>query len=386
MDTRKNHTVLIYEILTPPLGTLRRSSREAKNKSNSYANFALPPYGRAFFLIFPRTVDLFTRTTMYEPKQLKLSGHNYNERHKKIPSEAKKNANHFRRLNQALEPHMWVDKLTHKQEALYHYVEDNDSWAAVRDKLAKDVSIVPAVSIGIVPGRERPEFLSVSTFTGQTAVLSLTRLTQTLSGWFREEDLLPEDLKVWLREPEFYVICSGLSNFFRSPPDGFQATNIIDTELVFGLYQSTGIIRPNIVPKVGDVAYQMCLPYGYHSYPSTVQTFEGLVGENHYVEWPLHRSPGWLPILRPSGQKPEEKFYCFYLSVAPLTFLHHIMHHGIIYDGVQAVQKELPFNELYKVFLRGKHDPGGTTLPDPDRKDAGEGKRDVGQGEVGRAR
>ncbi len=118
-----------------------------------------------FFPISSPTFNTHTYITMFEPRQLKLHGHTYNERYKVLPDEARKNANHFRRLIKSFEPDSWMDRLTQKQETLYHYVFNQDSWLAARDKLAKDVATIPVISVSIVPGVDRPEFLGLSTFT-----------------------------------------------------------------------------------------------------------------------------------------------------------------------------------------------------------------------------
>ncbi len=52
---------------------------------------------------------------MFKPKQLKLYSHGYNQRHKKLSENARRNTNHFRRLNGYFEPEEWKDRLTKKQ-------------------------------------------------------------------------------------------------------------------------------------------------------------------------------------------------------------------------------------------------------------------------------
>ncbi len=39
--------------------------------------------------------------------------------------------------------------------------------------------------------------------------------------------MLPEDLLKWMRDPEIYVIVSGLTGFFREPLPAYQTTSIV---------------------------------------------------------------------------------------------------------------------------------------------------------------
>ncbi len=292
---------------------------------------------------------------MFKPKQLPLKGEEYLLRFRNLPREARASMEWLRRMYHALRPAVWLDQLTKEQLDFYYFVTTQEGWGRIKNFLIKDVREVPLISLSISmqEGQTRPTFLTVTTYTGHTATLSMLALAHNTQGWFKEEDLVPEDLLKWMRDPEIYVIVSGLTEFFREPLPAYQATSIVDTEQVFGFYQSIGVIRPNIVPRVGDIAYQMCFSFAYHHLPCSQETFRSMVGESSYEAWPPSRQVGWRPHTTHGDLEPAEAFFHFYQAVGPLAFLYRLIQHGIIYDGMQAVQKELHMRELLLVFLRG---------------------------------
>ncbi len=156
----------------------------------------------------------------------------------------------------------------------------------------------------------------------------------------------------WMRDERIYVITSGLTSFFKNPPDGYQTTSVVDTEQMFSLYQAAGVLRPNIVPMVGDRTYQMCYTFAYHHLPTHLAAFKSMVATYHYKTWPAYRDQGWSPQTTESEPSEEEKFFHFYQTIGLWAFVYRLMQQGIIYDEIQALQKELPFVEALTLFLR----------------------------------
>ncbi len=309
------------------------------------------------------------RIGMFAPKQLPLQGNEYLTRFRDLSQRARTSCGRLRRLWHVMAPAPWLDKLTKDQETYYHFVATPEEWVRIKNIVAEEVAEFPAITVSIIMQgtQARPAFLTFGTQYGRVVTLSLLALAHNVQGWFREEELLPEDLLVWLRQPEYFVIVAGqAANFFKNPPDGYRATSIVNTEDMFALYQSAGVIRPNIVPKVGDLSYQMTYSYGYHHLPSSRETFLSMIGEDKYDVWPVYRQMGWKPFSAHGDLQPEEAFFHYYEGAGPWAFVLRLAIHGIIYDGLQAVQKELPYHELLAVFLRANlADADERTAADP---------------------
>ncbi len=62
---------------------------------------------------------------------------------------------------------------------------------------------------------------------------------------------------------------------------------------------------------------------------------------------------GWLPVTDKDKQTRYERSFLYQEATAPLGFLYKLVRIGLIHGGMAAVQPELPFKDLLKVFCRG---------------------------------
>ncbi len=302
----------------------------------------------------------YPHDNVFSAKQLPLHGNSYLTKFRDLPKQARASCGRLRRLWHAISPAIWLDKLTKDQEPYYHFISSDADWARVRDVMAEEVAEFPGIGVSVVlqEGQTKPAYLSISTHVGRVATFSMLALAHTVQGWTREEELIPEDVLVWLREPQYFVLVSGLSAFFENPPEGYQATSIVDTEAMFAHYQASGVIRHDKERLEGGTAHQMVFSFGYHHLPTTEEEFRSLVGEVKYETWPQYRHPGWRPIAVYGELQPEESFFHYCQGVSVWGFVFRLAMHGILYGGIPFVEKVLPYEDLLTVFL-------GANLVDP---------------------
>ncbi len=287
-------------------------------------------------------------------QQLPLQGLDFTSRYDKLCTAAKRNYAALHKLHTTIKPLPWEDALTREQAGLYSFILKPDNWNKVCDAFAADIDIVPVLSLSVV-GKDpsRPDFVLLSTYAGRVAAFSMAALWVTAPARFKEEDIFPEDLRFWLKDPTVFIVVSGLTQLLKNPPPGLECSSVVDTEEVFGLYASTGVIRPLLPPQTGDLAYQAVFTYGYHHRPCRVDAFKTMVTTCKYEHWPDRREVGWLPATDKDKQTRYERSFLYQEAMTPLGFMFKLVRVGLIHGGMAAVQPELPFKDLLKVFCRG---------------------------------
>lgn len=291
---------------------------------------------------------------MYHHRSHPLHGEEFRRLRSELPETARTSYDRLRQIINTLRPAKYVDELSSCQEERFSFVVDLLDWDERAVELRMDLLAVPLLSLAIqtnISG-EIVEFVTISTFRGNVAVLALESISRRSGPFTKEEDALPADLRDMLQDPYTFVLVSSESVMRSAALLGLQLTSVVDAEDLFNTYSENRIIVPKTAPSVGDLTYQMGYAYNYHHRPTTQEQFGIMVGEHNYRTWPMHRALGWSPRCWCRPPNAAENYHFFCEATGSLGFIYRLMQHGLIYGGMKAVRPELRFNRLVEIFLQ----------------------------------
>ncbi len=313
------------------------------------------PQGPLPFSCLVFNFDSFsTLHKMFNPRSMPLLGDDFRQRLNLLGITAKASYDRLRHLNSQIRPAPYVDTLSAAQDALYSFVVDSEQWGRKAMAIRCDLAAAPVLSLAIQmdPVYGMVDFVTIATYSGETATLSMADLRRNCGPHFQEKDVIPEELRYWLCSDRVLILVSGQSHLFKDPPPGLTTTAYVDADELFELYMEKGVIRPNLPPRKGDITYQMTYAFDWHHRPTSQEKFKLMVGEHNYDKWPRHRELGWRPQCHERQPSKTERFSFFCDVNGPLGFVYRLLRHGLTYGGMLAVQPELELGQLIAVFLR----------------------------------
>ncbi len=297
----------------------------------------------------------FIRIFMFNPRAMPLLGEEFRQRLDLLGPTARANYDRLRQVNSQIRPAPYVDALSTSQDTLYSFIVDLDQWYRKAMAIRCDLVEAPILSLAVQlnPATGAVDFVTVASFKGEAATLSMADLRRNSGPHFRQEDVFPEELRYWLQSDRVLVLVSGQAHLLRNPPPGLDTTAYVDADDLFELYMDKGVIRPNLPPRKGDITYQMTYAFDWHHRPTSQEKFKLMVGAHNYDRWPRHRELGWMPQCFERPPTPTERFSFFCNVVGPLGFVYRLLRHGLVYGGMLAVQPDLKMDQLVSVFMRG---------------------------------
>ena len=305
---------------------------------------------------------------MFQPEHFPLRGHRYHEAVSKLRHITYNNHKMLAHYAEEARPRRWRDVLGRGQDRAFSYIHSPQMWhsTGAEEDFRQALGEVPVLALSLVrPFPQDPaKYIVVSTYNGRTAAFNLP-LLEPHSNWFRRSELLPPELRAWLEDDGVFVLVTDSTSPLTNDPDGIQATRTVSTDVLFGVYQHAGVIKPHFKADRGDLSWQMVYATGYHHRPCSRPKFVQFVGEDHFRSaWPEWREPGWLPAGTDS-LNPQEEFFLYYEAAGLQLFVNRLLQHGLLYGGMKAVDPTLSLKQLYWVFLEGGENRPWSTRSDP---------------------
>ena len=293
---------------------------------------------------------------MFQPEHFPLRGSRFHDAVAKLRHGAYTNLKMLAHYSEEARPRRWRDVLGRGQDRAFSYVHTADMWhtSGADEDFRQALSEIPVLALAIVrPFPQDPaRYIVVATYNGRAAAFNLPTLEPN-STWFRRCELLPSELRQWLEDENIFVLTTDSTSPLTTDPDGLHPTRCISTDVLFGVYQHAGVIKPHFKADRGDLAWQMVYATGYHHRPSPRPKLLQFVGEDHFKSaWPEWREPGWLPTGTDS-LNPQEEFFLYYEAAGMHLFVSRLLQHGLVYGGMRAVDPTLSLRQLYQVFLEG---------------------------------
>ena len=293
---------------------------------------------------------------MFQPEHFPLRGSRFHDAVAKLRHGAYTNLKMLAHYSEEARPRRWRDVLGRGQDRAFSYVHTAEMWhsTGADEDFRQALSEVPVLALAIVrPFPQDPaRYIVVATYNGRVAAFNLPTLEPN-STWFRRCELLPLELRQWLDDDGIFILTTDSTSPLTTDPDGIHPTRCISTDILFGVYQHAGIIKPHFKADRGDLAWQMVYATGYHHRPSPRPKLLQFVGEDHFRSaWPEWREPGWLPAGTDS-LNPQEEFFLYYEAAGMQLFVSRLLQHGLVYGGMRAVDPTLSLRQLYQVFLEG---------------------------------
>ncbi len=299
---------------------------------------------------------LFPPPNMFQPEHFPLRGSRFHDAVAKLRHGAYTNLKMLAHYSEEARSRRWRDVLGRGQDRAFSYIHTADMWhsSGADEDFRQALSEVPVLALAIVrPFPQDPaRYIVVATYNGRAAAFNLPRLEPN-STWFRRCELLPAELRQWLDDDGIFVLTTDATSPLTTDPDGLHPTRCISTNVLFGVYQHAGVIKPHFKADRGDLAWQMVYATGYHHRPSPRPKLLQFVGEDHFRSaWPEWREPGWLPTGT-DALNPQEEFFLYYEAAGMQLFISRLLQHGLVYGGMRAVDPTLSLRQLYQVFLEG---------------------------------
>ncbi len=312
---------------------------------------------------------------MFHPDPFPMQGEIFERVLRTLRGSGRDNYNvlyHFYLLSK---PQRWEDRLQAAQKRLCFPIFKPECWyeSGAAGEFIAALQAVPVIGLHLVRRLNVLKYLAVSSYNGRVAIFSIRSLEQICS-WQERVELLPPEVRTWLEDPDVTVLTSGESRTFRNKLHGLVVTNQVDTEKIFEIYQTAGVIRPAVPASRGDLAWQLSYAVGYHPLPSRKATWLQLVGSGEFrleerekkkrVDWPEWRTPGWQPNgVWSLGDR--EIFNLYFCTYGPHMFISRLIRHGLVYGGLKAVMKNLPLRETFLVFLQSSLNEEQQMVKDP---------------------
>ena len=293
---------------------------------------------------------------MFDDYSFLLSGAAFDERYEALGMVGKQNFVHASDYLAALRAQRWEDHLRPEQAGKYVYVDRSEAWNIVSQPLASALATVPVLALGGEPDCGVYKHLSFATYDGYAVTFALSTIAEATPGWLRRAEVLPQQLRTWLSDPNIFIVGSGLAAYAAHNLDGLVITNYIECNQIFLLYQKLGVIHPTFPVAEPDITWLLTYAIGYHHRPSEERRFNYLVGHQHYDAWPEHRHPDWKPHPQVLPT-PVEKFFFYYEANASFAFIYRLILHGLVYGGMAAVHDNVDFATLMVAFLQGAGQP-----------------------------
>ena len=303
-----------------------------------------------------------TNSNMFRHRNLGFEGPAFEKAKGKMGYRARRSFRELEAAAASLAPQRWLDTLTAGQEAKTAVISSPDQWEQRLADFTKALEKIPVLGLSFMEEQGSLSFVAISTFEGHVAIFCIGPLCTMVPGWLKRADVLPPDVRVWLQSERFHVLVAGQAEALAAEPDGMAAAMVTDTESLFDIYKTKGIIKPVFDTKEKDLAWQLTLVHQYHHRPTTKHAFRQLVGANSYEVWPAHRKPGWKPE---EGASPVERFFLFHEAAGVHAFVNHLLRWGLVYGGMRAVLPGLPLKDLFVSFLGGAAGEQELRLVDP---------------------
>ncbi len=299
---------------------------------------------------------------MFSNRRFRLRGEHFEECVRRMSNTAYQNYSTLKMQADIMTPRRWEDRLTKEQDSRFHFITQDEQWYSVSAIINDNLFRAPALSLALVwrdndRGKDL-QFVLVGTMEGYVACFALEGLA-TFKGAVQKAELLPDQVREYLRDPAITKITSGLFPYFTDAPEGFEVKGQVEMDHIYAQYQNNGVIDPAIRGE-GDIKWQLAFAVEYHHRATSRKAFETLIGRNGYSKWPNYRQKINLDSLFLCNL-PLERWYLYYEGVAPHLFLNRLLRHGIVFGGVPQIRAEIPLYRLFQVFLAG----GGTCDPLP---------------------
>ncbi len=325
-----------------------------------------PPHCR----VVCRSANTMQTAKMFSPDPFPLQGDIFERMVKNLRGTPRDNYNALYHYSLLSKPKCWEDKLQAAQKRLCYPVFKPELWyeSGAAGEFISSVQAVPVIGLHLVRRLNVLKYVSVSTYNGRVAVFSI-RALEKISHWEERVELLPPEVRTWLEDPDVVVLTSGEKRTFKNKLHGLSISGQLDTEDLYKIYQTAGVIRPAVTAERGDLSWQLAYAVAYHPLPSRKSTWLQLIGTDKFKpekkrDWPEWRMPGW----QPDGMwrlDDRELFFLYFSTYGPHMFVSRLLRHGLVYGGVEAVAKELPLRDLFLTFLLGAMGGGELSPEDP---------------------